>query len=29
MKEKVKRIEFKIFAPRAENVHLCGSFNLF
>ncbi len=27
MKEKAKRIEFRIFAPQAENVHLCGSFN--
>lgn len=27
MKGKTKRIEFKIFAPRAEKVHLCGSFN--
>ena len=27
MKEKAKRIELKIFAPQAENAHLCGSFN--
>jgi 1,4-alpha-glucan branching enzyme len=27
MKEKSKRVEFRIFAPQAENVHLCGSFN--
>jgi len=27
MKRKSKRVEFKIFAPHAENVHLCGSFN--
>jgi 1,4-alpha-glucan branching enzyme len=26
MKEKSKRVEFRIFAPQAENVHLCGSF---
>jgi 5'-AMP-activated protein kinase regulatory beta subunit len=27
MKEKSKRIEFRIVAPQAVNVHLCGSFN--
>ena len=27
MKEKAKRIEFRIVAPQAENVYLCGSFN--
>jgi 1,4-alpha-glucan branching enzyme len=27
MREKSKRIEFKIVASQAENVHLCGSFN--
>lgn len=27
MKEKRKRIEFRITAPQAQNVHLCGSFN--
>jgi 1,4-alpha-glucan branching enzyme len=27
MKEKVKRIEFRIFAPQAKNVHLCWNFN--
>ena len=27
MKGKAKRIEFRIFAPQAEKVHLCGSFN--
>ena len=27
MKRKLKRIEFRIFAPQAKNVYLCGSFN--
>lgn len=27
MKEAKKRIEFRIEAPQAQNVHLCGSFN--
>lgn len=27
MKEGTKRIDFRIVAPQAENVHLCGSFN--
>lgn len=27
MKKKSKRVEFRIFSPQAENVHLCGSFN--
>jgi 5'-AMP-activated protein kinase regulatory beta subunit len=27
MKQRAKRIEFKVFAPWAEKVYLCGSFN--
>jgi 1,4-alpha-glucan branching enzyme len=27
MNQRAKRIEFKVFAPQAEKVYLCGSFN--
>ena len=27
VKHKAKRIEFKVFAPQAEKIYLCGSFN--
>lgn len=27
MNQRAKRIEFKVFAPQAEKIYLCGSFN--